>query len=87
MQPTDLTSIVTDLLLAAFSFWLAFQLLPIVRRLREHAISYWCAAFCSVASSALLGGIWHGFAPARSGPCCALMLHDLLATGATGTTC
>lgn len=62
MEPTDLIGIVTNLLLAAFAFWLAFLLLPAMRRLREHAISYWLAALCSVGSSALLGGIWHGFA-------------------------
>jgi hypothetical protein len=63
MLPTDLVSIVTDLALGMFSFWLAYQLLPTLRRVHEHAISCWFVAFCAVGGSALLGGFWHGFAP------------------------
>ena len=64
MLPADLVSIVTDLALGMFSFWLAYQLLPTLRRVHEHAISCWFVAFCAVGGSALLGGFWHGFAPA-----------------------
>src|SRR4249920_1425626 len=64
MLPSDLVGIVTDLALGMFSFWLAFQLLPTLRRVHEHAISCWLVAFCAVGGSALLGGFWHGFAPA-----------------------
>jgi len=39
MQATDLLGILTDLLLAAVSFWIALQLLPTMRHRREHAIS------------------------------------------------
>jgi hypothetical protein len=64
MLPPDLVSIVIELALGMFSFWLAYQLLPTLRRVHEHAISCWFVAFCSVGGSALLGGFWHGFAPA-----------------------
>lgn len=64
MLPADLVGIVTDLALGMFSLWLAFQLLPTLRRVHEHAIGCWFVAFCAVGGSALLGGVWHGFAPA-----------------------
>jgi uncharacterized protein DUF6962 len=85
MQPTDLVSIVTDVLLAAVSFWVALQLLPTMRHLREHAISYWVAALCSVGASAALGGIWHGFAPALEPRTAALIWTSTIALAIAGS--
>lgn len=85
MQPTDLIGIVTDLLPAAVSFWIALQLLPTMRHLREHAISYWVAALCSVGASALLGGIWHGFAPAMEPRTAALIWTSSIALAIAGS--
>lgn len=54
---------VTDCLLAAFALWLAWGLFAQAYRLRDRSIALWLAAFCAVAASGVVGGIWHAFSP------------------------
>lgn len=63
MTIAEPSTFVTDFLLAAFTLWLAWGLFQEAYRLKDRSIALWLGAFCAVAASGILGGIWHGFSP------------------------
>jgi len=55
------SSLATDWLLAAVTAWLAWRLFRVAFRLKDHAMGLWVGAFCAVAGSVALGGVWQRF--------------------------
>lgn len=55
-------TLATDLLLAVLGFGLAWRLRKKVSP-DNRAATWWCAALVAMAVSALVGGLYHGFAP------------------------
>lgn len=58
-------TLITDYALAAVTGWLAWLLFR--KQERHVSRSYWAVAFAALAFSAILGGTYHGFAPALAG--------------------
>jgi hypothetical protein len=56
-----LSILLSDVLLAGLTLRLAWSLLLEARRLKDRAVALWCAAFCTVAGSVVLTGIWRTF--------------------------
>ena len=55
-------TLATDMLLALLGGWLAWRLRKRVTSNNSAAI-WWCRALLAMAASALVGGLYHGFAP------------------------
>ncbi len=55
-------TLATDMLLALLGGWLAWRLRKRVTSNNSAAI-WWCRALLAMAASALVGGVYHGFAP------------------------
>jgi hypothetical protein len=62
-QITEPVTMLTDFALAAASLYFAFILARILGPRNRVSAWLWCAAFIASSLAALLGGIYHGFAP------------------------
>jgi len=64
MKIADPNTVLTDWFLAALTAWLAWRLFRQTLGLNDRAVRLWVGAFCAVAGSAVVGGVWHGFSAA-----------------------
>jgi hypothetical protein len=63
MQITEPVTVITDYALSAASLYFALLLARILGPRNRVSAWLWCAAFLASGIAALLGGIYHGFAP------------------------
>ena len=76
MNIAEPSTFFTDCLLAAFTLWLALGLFRAAYSLKDRSIVLWLGAFCAVAVSGILSGIWHAYSP-RMDPRVATLLWSV----------
>lgn len=60
MNDAEITTALTDFLLAASAAYGSYRLMQIARRNRQRSVAWWSVAFAVLSVSAVAGGIYHG---------------------------
>jgi hypothetical protein len=87
MQITEPVTVLTDYALSAASLYFALLLARILGPRNRVSAWLWCAAFLAIAIAALLGGIYHGFAPDFDAATLRLLWNVIVYTAGLSSGC